>query len=198
MRVVTLVPRRADASHRDRLWAWLKPRLPFRVFEGHHDDGLFNRAAALNSASHQAGEWDVAVVNDADCLVPTRQVRAAVELAADTGRLVMAFDTYNYLSKHGTAWLLEGLIEDPASVVAWSDKIGNSPCAVPRALWDEVGGFDERFVGWGYEDVAFVAQCGEPLRIEGPLYHLWHEPGERESGPHFLANQRLYVEVAGL
>jgi hypothetical protein len=47
-----------------------------------------------------------------------------------------------------------------------------------------MGGFDERFVGWGFEDMAFQATIvglyGHE-RIEGDVYHLWHDrstPGD--------------------
>lgn len=188
-----LVPRRADGGQRDRVWRWLKSRLPFEVFEGHHDDGPFNRSAALNAAAVAAGDWDVAIVNDADCLVPADQLHTAAAQAFASARLVLAFDTYHYLSRLGTERVLNGCRHFEACT-EWSDQIGNSPVAVPRALWDRVGGFDERFIGWGYEDVAFVEACGGADRIAGPLFHQWHEPGEREAQPHFLANRSVLVE----
>lgn len=174
------------------MWAWLKPRLPFEVFEGHHDHGPFNRAAALNQAAGAAGDWDFAIVNDADWLVPEAQLHLAVFQSRMSGRFTLAFDNYHYLSRLGTHRVLNGCRHFEACT-EWTDRIGNSPVAVPRALWDRVGGFDERFVGWGYEDVAFVKSCGGADRVFGPLYHLYHEPGEREASPHFLTNQRLYV-----
>jgi hypothetical protein len=49
---------------------------------------------------------------------------------------------------------------------------------VPRPLWDAVGGFDERFEGWGGEDDAFHAACRALCgteRLRGVAWHLWHE-----------------------
>ena len=47
--------------------------------------------------------------------------------------------------------------------------------AIRRDAWY---GYDERFIGWGFEDVAFqismTTLIGEQSRIEGNLYHLWH------------------------
>jgi hypothetical protein len=52
---------------------------------------------------------------------------------------------------------------------------------VPRRVWDAVDGFDEGFVGWGWEDIAFARACelaGGIERVDGPAWHLNHElPG---------------------
>jgi predicted glycosyltransferase involved in capsule biosynthesis len=56
---------------------------------------------------------------------------------------------------------------------------------VPRNIFEQVGGFDEKFVGWGGEDNAFWHSCkivsGEPLRIDGFVYHLWHEKADKSN-----------------
>jgi hypothetical protein len=45
-------------------------------------------------------------------------------------------------------------------------------------VWDDIGGIDERFVGWGGEDIAFgvALRClyGPPLEVRGALTHFWH------------------------
>jgi predicted glycosyltransferase involved in capsule biosynthesis len=48
-----------------------------------------------------------------------------------------------------------------------------------------VGGFDERFRGWGWEDRAFFIACDTLCghdRISGPVRHLWH-PRSPEKNP---------------
>ena len=49
---------------------------------------------------------------------------------------------------------------------------------VPRKLWDAVGGYDEKFVGWGCQDSDFLWSCekicGQANRIHGNVYHLWN------------------------
>jgi hypothetical protein len=80
--------------------------------------------------------------------------------------------------------------------LTYTDMV-SSAVAVPRPLWDKVGGFDERFVGWGFEDNAFAAACqtmggGHTLeRMAGELWHLHHAtaPEGRRGTPTFMANK---------
>lgn len=174
-----LVPRRSDGGQRDRVWNWLRSRLEqvgWPIYEGHHDEGPFSCAAAINRAANQ-GPWDFAVITGSDLIVPTCQVRAAVGKASRTGKLTHAHDHYYYLSQEATERVLKG--DQPETWMAeWHEpKIGNGPVVVTRDLWERVGGYDEGFVGWGYEDVAFRFLCereaGEAW-VPGPNFHLWH------------------------
>jgi hypothetical protein len=61
------------------------------------------------------------------------------------------------------------------------------------------GGFDPRFQQWGAEDSAFGVAAdtilGPNLRYEHiPLVHLYHDPGLRESNPHYGPNVELKRE----
>jgi hypothetical protein len=84
MKVVFLVPRRKDDGPRDRIWAYCRARWErlfpdVEVVEGHHDDGAFNRSAAINRAAELAdegGPWDIGIVIDADVILSESQVRA--------------------------------------------------------------------------------------------------------------------------
>lgn len=66
---------------------------------------------------------------------------------------------------------------------------------VRRGLFDRVGGFDERFVGWGGEDLDFVFRLdvvGAVDRYGDVLLHLFHErPQTQEDGRRFYAGRRL-------
>lgn len=186
MKVGVLVPRRADGGHRDRLWSYARKRweqdLPdWPIHEGHHDTGPFNRSAAINTAARLAGDWDVAVVADSDVVIDPQAVVDAAAKAHGTGRLVITHTERVDLSRLGTEKVLSGYAgpwnRRPIMERVW--KVSESSCiAVPRSLFDKVGGFDERFEGWGYEDTAFVIACeraGGVERLRGQVFHLWHE-----------------------
>ena len=89
MNVVILVPRRGGYPDRDRLWAfcrtwWLNDFPDWEIHEGEGPEGPFCRSHAINEAATKAGDWDVAVIIDADVLLDPHAVRAAVDLAVAT------------------------------------------------------------------------------------------------------------------
>lgn len=182
MNVRVAVPRRSDDGRRDDLWKfcrnwWADNHPTLEVVEGHHVEGPFNRAAAINRAAD--GSWDVLVVADGDVIADPQQVTGAVERAATTGRMTLAYTHYAALNQQMTDRVLAGYDGDwaPGAKLRMTTHV-SSIVAVPRTLWDKVAGFDERFVGWGYEDLAFAAACrvlgGGLERISGTVWHLWH------------------------
>lgn len=193
-RTAILVPRRAGISDRDKLWAfargwWLNDYPDWPVVEGHHDIGPFNRGAAINRAAADAGDWQVAVIIDADVLLDPIAVRAAVELAHLSNRMVLGYTERVHLTAKGTDKVLAGYKGDwraPGMVVRELHDACSSCVVVSRTLWDEVGGFDERFEGWGWEDVAFRVACetfsGSPMvNIGGVCWHLHHRPSHENN-----------------
>lgn len=213
LRTVILVPYRSNGEHRDQLWnftrRWMEQNHPdCPVYVGASPDGPFNRSAAINDAARQAGDWDVAVICDSDTVVPPAQFEKAVRDAHRTGRLVSALTKVVELSRMSTDRLLGDNQADIFSLPKKrtrrkDDMTQSSVIAVPRALWDGIGGFDEGFSGWGCEDNAFWIAAtllggegrggpvgGKPLRVEGAAYHLWHEKASRVKllDPIFRAN----------
>lgn len=189
---VVAVPFRPDNGHRDQLFTHLKhnywTQIGFELLVGHHTTGLFNRAKAINTALDC--DWDYAVIADADTWVPPTQLREAIATATATGRLVAAFNAVVELSHTSTTDILAGTTSLAGPFTA--DRIRtrdletqSSMLVIGRDLWDRVGGLDEKFEGWGGEDNAFWRACalhaGEPKRITGNAYHLWHPsaPGKR-------------------
>lgn len=216
MDVRFLVPWRSDSEYRDQLWDFTRtkwqtdfPDIP--VVLGESPRGAFNRSAAINDAAQ--GDWDVAIVLDADVILEPDQLRAAITVAATSERLTFAFEEYCGLTPHMTSRILS---DEPVRN-QWSPKPQwqspdvwrrggvrfrsvvheSSVVVVPRGLWDELGGFDERFVGWGQEDVSFAQAArvigGGQMRIPGTVWHLWHARSvdRNEHLGNYRANQAL-------
>lgn len=181
-----LVPRRDGKADRDALWAfargWWVDQVGLPIVEGHHDatEGPFNRALAINRAAALAEPWDVAVVIDADVLLDPGQVHSAVACARRSGHLVVGFTERLHLNGGGTAKVLAGFDGNwrPYARIVAIESV-SSCVAVRRDLWDQVGGFDPAFVGWGWEDVAFrihaeAIDAHPVIRMGGPMWHLHH------------------------
>lgn len=181
---VILVPRREGFPDRDRTWAWVRrwweQNLPeFPIIEGHHNAGLFNRSAALNRASEIAGDWDIALIIDADVICDPEHVREAVKMAAEKDRIVVPFKVRHNLNRRGSEAIMAGANANWERWIArnFYDQ-HSSVIAVPRNVWNTVGGFDETFSGWGMEDTAFaisaITLVGEMIHMEGEVWHFYH------------------------
>lgn len=206
MRVVVLIPRRADHGRRDQIWGWVKNRwseeVDWPVYEGHDDGpGKFNRSLAINRAAEKAGDWDVAVIADSDTFCGTKQLVEAVEGATGDCGFWLAYDIYAYLTRQMSDKIMKGFVGN------WHDGVEftmtgtcSSMVVVERSVWDEVGGFDPGFVGWGFEDVAFSHACqtmGNGLRrTHGHVWHLHHpsSPENSHRSPEWKANRARMMQ----
>lgn len=60
----------------------------------------------------------------------------------------------------------------------YEGPIGGGITVVSRSAFDTVNGIDQRFLGWGGEDIAFgyalETLCPPGRRLTGALVHLWH------------------------
>jgi len=205
VRTIIAVGRRPDGGRRDELWGYTSQwwaQFGWPIVEGQHlaaEAEGFSVAAARNRAVAAAGDdWDVAVVIDSDvvCENPA-QVRRAVQSASRTGRLTFAQTWWAGLSQAGTHALMGGERYERGMVEQRNPWNHSCTYTVRRDLWEQVRGFDERFQGWGFEDIAFAAACqavaGRVDRIPGDVLHLWHERRveEKEGNPWYGQNWQL-------
>jgi len=136
--------------------------------------------------------YPVIVFNDADTICPAAQIREAVQLAGEAPGLVFAYDLYVRLNEWATQHVIdEGREPDFAKDLLGRRRIinnsGSMGCvAISRESFAKVGGFDEAYEGWGYEDIDFARRCAAlwPLRrVSGPVYHLWHGGRRSDDSP---------------
>lgn len=168
--------------------------------------GPFCIAHARNEGA-AAARTDVLVFCDADSICPRPQVTEAVYLAATAPGLVFAYDRYCRLDQPTTE-----------RAATWRDVLAadrdgrpsdsNGCVAISRESFHAAGGYDERYIGYGFEDLAFNRTClrlfGDHRRVAGDLIHLWHTPAggrvESEAGqltsPEYAANERLFLDTA--
>ena len=116
----------------------------------------------------------IIVFNDADSICPIDQMYQAIRLATEAPGLVFAYDLYVRRTKDGRDG--ETFMGSPSMACV----------AISRACFEEVGGFDESYVGWGYEDLDFAMRCNAlwpNRRVTGPVYHLWHGDRNADDSP---------------
>lgn len=218
-RTVILMPYRSDGGgRRDQLFGfvdmWLRRhhnRYP--IYLGKSPDGPFNRGAAINDAARNAGQWDVAVVHDADTLVqPQQLVRGVVSVLANSG-VAYPYETYMYLNQESSdhiishpdgPWFVSPEIH-PTEVVRSTVRYHHvsGALAIDRATYDQVGGFIE-LEGWGAEDLIMhnlfeVFGNGVRWVRGGGAYHLWH-PANRNDPKDAcnMANHDMLADVMAM
>ncbi len=162
------------------------------LYYGSHEGAMFNRSAARNAAVDSIKEdWEVVCLFDTDVFVSHEQLWAAAYLSSLKDECVLAFTTFVTLEKTESIKVLRGFKNTKNKGYKQHPS-----CAVfiPKGLWEECGGYDERFASWGSEDRAIWFVCNalrgntESLRIPGCAYHLWH-PISKERNPHLLEYQ---------
>lgn len=225
-RVGVCIPWCGGDEHRTRSFEWVRSwfnDFDVPVFVGADTSGGRhpNRSAMRNTAARQAfaAGCDVVFFADADTFVPRDQFWAAVHLAVQRDAFVLAFDRYLKLGRGATdRWMRHPFkvsrdfrqsAEQVASnrtdgVVGWFNHASGSH-AITRSLWDRIGGYDERFTRWGYEDRA--AWCaaralGRLERVHGDAWHWFHPPAadKNREAPDAIAAARLavrYYQAAG-
>ncbi len=127
-------------------------RKPFRLAE------TVNEQVELTKA-------EIIVLNAADTITPLAQMEIAVELATAEPGLVFAYTHYCRLKEDGTPGKV--LVEPPAHACV----------AIRRECWNDLGGYDTGYVGWGMEDRDFNRRAEKlwpTRRVPGELVHFWH------------------------
>lgn len=192
LRPVILVPWRPGNAIRVDLWNAVRPhidRIGWPVYLG-DAPGPWARGRAVNAAADIAGDWDVALIADADTIPDIRAVRRAATIALDRDAAIRPHDVLYALTPSQTRVAIRRGVEVLNIHTRQRTMLGGGLLVVSRAAWDAVDGYDENFVGWGHEDSDLHTRLlvrADWDRIPGVAYHLWH-PRDRRT-PQTAANR---------
>lgn len=203
MKPAAIIPYRPEDAERMANWERTRQQweaIGWPVYIGDHEGDLFSRAKAINDGARQAVDADVLCIADVDFLFsrPDQAVDAA-EVALAQGAHVVPFSTLHILGPESTQLVRDGA--DPGSVPILESVGMVWICAIviPRDLFELVHGFDERFIGYGEEDLGFMATTGtmgKKMRVFGTAYHLTHSEPFKDH-PHRQANRDLCSRYRG-
>jgi hypothetical protein len=208
--VAVVIPWRSGTPERNAHHATVRAHLAALLPHAIHIDAdsghePFSRAGSRNEGVRQAeaAGADVVVICDADTLVEPDPLHTAIAAAAD-GRLHLPYTWYRGLSYGGTmAYLARVPVADCEAELEHEWATGGILVIQPEAWW-VMGGMDESFVGWGFEDAAARicadALLGPAVRHEGTINHLWHPPETNLGSPQHIANGQhcqRYVDATG-
>lgn len=167
---------------------------------GESNQQPFPKAKVINEAVKKSN-GEILVIADADLFFDPSLLEQAIKQLENNAWVIPFKKVFN-ISKKSTQELLKTEPVWPVPIELETRKRKYAAMGginiVPRKYFDKVGGFDERFVGWGGEDDAFAASmnniCGYVKRMDGTLYHLWHS---RRSLGNYAANRELLKGYRG-
>ncbi|WP_061810759.1 galactosyltransferase-related protein [Rossellomorea vietnamensis] len=163
----------------------------------------YSKSAAINKAVKKAKTELIAII-DADILCPKETILSGLKLL-ELYPLILPYNKVIDLSQN-LSQVLYNKSHFSLNPSILHGKNRHSKKAIPvgginlikKTCFLKIKGFDERFIGWGGEDDAFVAAsdtiCGTHKRLTGAIYHLWHPSKKAEGNPHYSKNHRFTVE----
>ncbi len=175
-----------------------------------YNPGPFNKAWGFNVAARLA-RGPLLALADADVIVPRALPEAARRCVAGQAikpyRAIVDLTLDETIRVRGGDWHLAPSRSPgtPPNREEQGERVvfAGGLFVIHRDTYLTLGGFDERFVGWGGEDDAMTVKlerAGVQLSEIGDeaALHLWH-PRSRESTyeqPHYEANRRLLADYA--
>lgn len=143
-----------------------------RKKNGFHSKGrTLNKGCSIAQARHL-------LLHDADILVPQNYLKEIVTRLDSQWCAIRPIRLLFCLSREKSTQLIES--HSVENITAVRDVMQNFPggsVALRRHTYHNIGGMDERFVGWGGEDNEFLDRLHTTNMFKGsfiPAIHLWH------------------------
>lgn len=139
----------------------------------------FNLSQARNRGAAMATTERILVIADADTIPDERALHSAVRRAHTQMVVFYPFTTYHSLPAEAVNEEILGAIKPKKS---YPGSVGGI-CVMHRNVFIQLGGFDEHFTSWGYEDNAFELAAEAVVgteRINGDIYSFDHGNEHRD------------------
>jgi predicted glycosyltransferase involved in capsule biosynthesis len=182
---------------------WYKTNLPdIEVFYADRPGEFWNCAASRNDGVKRAQEahCDVVIINDADTLPEIEPLMEAIKSCQQSNMIHNPYSACKVFSKEETFRFYDGVkIQDIHCRNVFALSNGGVYVCTPEAWWS-MGGQDEKFVQWGFEDSAFevahiVLKGIKIVKHDGYIYSLKHQEQFHDKGynENYHSNHRLYM-----
>ncbi|PFA67800.1 hypothetical protein CN378_09780 [Bacillus sp. AFS015802] len=204
MEISILIPFNSESEIRKRSFEWIKRYYTLAFPEsdvcvGTSTGSLFSKAEAVNHAASVA-QGEVYVIVDSDIICDPNIIKGSIKLL-DTEPWIIPYNKVLDITQNSSTEILnteplwplpDALDTNPRNTTGVIPVGGIN--IIKKECFEKVGGFDERFKGWGGEDDAFASSvntfCGHFKRIPTSIYHLWH-PTEKSKNIHYQSNYDL-------
>jgi hypothetical protein len=169
------------------------------LYYGDFPSERWNTSGSRNIACEKAfaDGCDVVAVMDADFFMHPEAIREGVEKAVKLGRMVIPFQNLYFLDQVFSQKLVEGelgLNKIGLYFPVYRHQVAGSNI-ITKKVFETLNGWDERFLGWGYEDVAFTLAhetlIGPVSKINNYAASLFHEDRDKE----LVENNKEHAEL---
>lgn len=164
-----------DSQIKNALPEWV------RYVQAPLEDGetAYSRSRAFNVGARIARS-PLLVLHDGDLLVPQDYAKEVYKLFLEGFEFINLKRFIFYLDQRSSGLLCtSGSIDHTVGFDAVvQNLVGGASLAISKSSYFDIGGFDERFIGWGYEDIEFTDRAETLKRYAFdylPFIHLWHK-----------------------
>ena len=163
-------------------------------------DMAYSRARAFNAGA-RAAQGELLIFHDNDMVIPAVYGRELYRFFCQGFEVVNLKRFIFYLDRKSSKKKCQ------ESDVDFSPKIeaivqnleAGGSVGISRTAFFEIGGFDERFIGWGGEDNEFCERA-QTRKVYPygylPLVHLWHPPQVEKFNQHESSGSQLYHKLS--
>ncbi len=165
-----------------------------------YNAGPYNRGWAFNIGARLVrGQADYLLFLDADVMLRPDSLRRMMELLRSGFSAVRPYREAMFLDRESMSRLVDAWPDLPAESelkgTVFTNPMGLC-IAVEAGLYQRIGGHDERFWGWGWEDREFwerLEQHVEIGRLSDRIFHLHHDQSQIKE-VWAATNQSLFFE----
>jgi predicted glycosyltransferase involved in capsule biosynthesis len=148
------------------------------------DEEEFNKSRLFNKGVERA-RAPIIMLHDADILVPQDYVENTFRCLEDSTEAIRPLRLLFYLTEKQTEYLRNNHKIQPGldiELVAQNSRGGS--VMLRKETYQQIGGHDERFTGWGGEDQEFLERLQTRKLFRGgllPALHLWHPVAQKKA-----------------
>lgn len=168
---------------------------------------FWNAAASRNDGVKKAQEagCDVVIINDADTIPEIEPLLEAIQSCQKGNMIHNPYSHCKVFSKEETFRHYDGMkLQDIYCTNVFTTSNGGVYVCTPEAWWS-IGGMDEKFVQWGYEDSAFevahkIIKGVKLVKHDGNIYSLKHQEQFHDKGysENEEKNRQLYMKYLSI
>lgn len=186
--VSMVVPHRYGDFHRDRNWkharAYYEKMMDgIEICVGNTNSIPYSKSEAVNDGVRKSTR-NILIIADSDVLIDIDTLKEGIDMLSKYS-FIIPYNKLVRLDKETTDHIIsksiytENVYTRKSEIIKAESRMVGGIYITTKEDYKNIGGFDERFRGWGGEDDAVLCCVkhiyGSYHRLKGTLYHLYHE-----------------------